>query len=333
MIKKIIQFSFFLLIGISGFTQVPQNGQDSTINNLVHAPGYKTSELGAIPQYVKTGKGKKTLILVPGLGFDASVFKDFMEANKKVYTMYAITIPGNGNTAAPPMPDSGTSYGAQTWNKGIVEGLNKLIEKEKIEKPIIVGHFAQGVQLAVRMAVDHSDKVGGLILLGGPAKFVAALGKKVTEYPLDKMIFFTDNYTGPKWFKHMKKPFFDDNNFAPEIYSLDSAIGNALWEQVAAVPAPVAMRYSSEYFASDVRVEFNKIKCPVLVLRAKYNQKVLEEPINSYLKPQFIDTWDIAPSLNSRIKIIDIENAAGFVWKDKPKEVYNEIKNFVTTIK
>jgi pimeloyl-ACP methyl ester carboxylesterase len=122
MYKSILQICILLFCTSVAFAQPIDKAHDTTVNNLVHKPGYKTCELGSIPKYIKTGKGTQTLILIPGLGFDASVFKDFMAANKDVYTMYAITIPGYGKTNAPPMPPDSTSYGMQSWNQGVVAG-------------------------------------------------------------------------------------------------------------------------------------------------------------------------------------------------------------------
>lgn len=328
-VKRISLPVLFLLLFAS--VAYPQTGtKDTTVNNLVHASGYKTSEWNVIPEYIKAGKGKQTLILIPGMGFDASVFTDFIEVNKNNFTMYAITIPGYGNTKAPPMPDTSVSYGEQSWNNSAIEGISKLIEKEKLIKPVIVGHFVQGVQLAVRLAVKYPDKVGGLILMGGPAKFIGLMNGKVLDYTVDKMIIATDKYSGPIWFKKMKKSYFDENNFLPEIYSLDKTKAALLWKQPSTVSLPVAIRYSCEYFAIDVRAEFDKIKCPVLVLRAMFNKQVLESTTNSYLPPQFIDSWNDASTRNPLIKVKDIPDAATFVWKDKPIEVYNEIKTFIT---
>lgn len=221
---------------------------DSIINNLVHTPGYKTSKYGAIPKYIKQGKGKQTLILIPGCGFDASVFTDFMEENKSLYTMYAITIPGYGNTQAPPMPDSNVSYGEQTWNKGVEEGLLKLMEKEKIQSSIFVGHSTQGTQLALRMAIDYPAKVDRVIVLGGHGKFISVIKGVPTEFPLKSAIDYVDKFTAPNWFKPISKNDFDDGNFLPEIYSLDSIKGVQLFKQVAAVPLPVMIRYLCEFF-------------------------------------------------------------------------------------
>ncbi|MEJ0033367.1 MAG: hypothetical protein WDO15_24870 [Bacteroidota bacterium] len=71
-------------------------------------------------------KNKPALILIPGIGFDSSVFSDFVERNKKSYTMYTVTIPGYGNTAAPAMPDSAhASYGKQYWTNSAIEDIRK----------------------------------------------------------------------------------------------------------------------------------------------------------------------------------------------------------------
>ncbi len=321
-----------LLCSIIGHAQLPGKAPGTAINNLVHIPGYKTGEYGAIPQYTRSGKGKRTLILIPGWGFDASVFRDFMEANKNNYTMYAITIPGYGETMAPPMPDTSISYGEQSWNKGVMEGLIRLIEKEKIQKPVIVGHFTQGTQLALRMAIDHPDKVSGVIILGGVAKFISVLQGQVQDFPLKTMIQYVDKYTAPVWFRPMNKKDFDAGNYLSTIYSMDSVKGADLWKQSAAVPLPVMVRYICEFFASDIKPEVEKIKCPVLVLRAMFNEQLLKAPVNNYVRPQFIDTWTDLPAKNPLIKIRDIQEAASFVWKDKPAETYREIKIFLSEL-
>src|SRR3954464_2325957 len=110
--------SFFLCIVIPAGAQ---ENSDSLLgkNNLVLPPGYPVSEYSAIPAYTKTGSGSRDLIVIPGLGFDACIFDDFVKENKKKFTICAITIPGFGNTRAPAMPLTDSSYGLQYWNRGI----------------------------------------------------------------------------------------------------------------------------------------------------------------------------------------------------------------------
>lgn len=330
-ITKMFTAGFFaLIIFTKSFSQTPE----PVINNLVHTPGYKTGEWGAIPQYIKAGKGKQTLILIPGWGFNASVFKDFMDANKANYTMYAVTIPGFGNTSAPAMPTGkDTSYGEQYWNKSFIAGLFKLFEKEKITKPVIAGHFTQGTQLALRIAVDYPDKVSGVIILGGQARFIGFMNGQVMELPLSRMIKGTDMLTAPLMFKKTSKKDWDEGNYAPEIYSLDSVTAKKLWQQSAKNPVPVMVRYLMEFHASDLKAELPNIKCPVLVLRPMFTKEILDATSTIYAKLQYVDTWNSANEKNPLIQVKDIQNAATFLWKDKPAEVKKAIKEFVSLIK
>ena len=115
----------------------------------------------------------------------------------------------------------------------------------------------------------------------------------------------------------------------PSIYSLDSIRGIRLWKQVAAVPLPVLIRYLCEFFASDIKTELYKLKCPVLVLRALFNDSVLANPVNNYVRYQFIEAWNNASERNPLIQVKDIAGAGVFVWKDNPEESYNLIRHFL----
>jgi pimeloyl-ACP methyl ester carboxylesterase len=313
-------------------TEVVKN-DTAQINNLILPQNYKPSVYGEIPEYVKKGNGKQALILIPGLGLDESIFNDFMKSNVKDYTMYAITIPGYGKTMAPPIPATDSSYGLQYWNKGVMLGILKLIEKEKIINPIIAGYFTQGTQLALRLAIDYPEKIAGVITIGGPAKFILIQQGVPKEFPLKGTIAYTDKYTGPQWFKAMSHDDFNNGNYLPEIYSLNNKTGELLWKQVSNVPMPVIVRYLCEFFASDILLDLDKIKCPVLVLRPSFDSIVLNKVINNYVRPQFINAWDKAALKNPLITIKDIEGAASCSWKDKPDEVNKAIKQFIRNLK
>lgn len=136
--------------------------------------------------------------------------------------MYAIIIAGFGNTTASAMPPEGTSYGEQTWSKSTINGILKLIEKEKINKLTIIGYFVYYIQVALRLTIDNPDKIGRVIILGGQEKYIAIMKGEVKDMPLDCLIVGTDKYIAPRWFKSITKKKFDEGNYLPEIYSLDS---------------------------------------------------------------------------------------------------------------
>ncbi len=94
----------------------PQMVQDPTLNNLVHPEGYQTAEPGTLGRVTRVGDGPRDMVLVAGAGFGGEIFDGFMKSWSDRFTMYAVTLPGMGGTPAPPMPDTGTSYGEQSWN-------------------------------------------------------------------------------------------------------------------------------------------------------------------------------------------------------------------------
>lgn len=324
--------TILLAASIAGFVQ-GQSSPDTTINNLVHPPGYSTTSWGAIPAYYKSGKGKKTLIIIPGLGFDGSIFKDFVKSNRTRYTMYVVTLPGFGRSQAPPMPKPGASYGEQAWCKSVAEGIVRLVDGEKLNKPVIVGHFVTGSQVAIRLAVEYSDRFGGLIIVGGSAKMMASIQGKLREASEADMVKGTDTYWAPKWFKHMTKQFYDNGNFAPEVYAINPATASTLWTQVAAAPLHVSVRYACEYYATDMSSRLSDVKCPILVIRPMYTSKFWESEINkNWIQPQFIESWNLAARKNQAMQLIDIPDAGALVWKDKPDAVYDVIDRFTATL-
>jgi pimeloyl-ACP methyl ester carboxylesterase len=264
------------------------------------------------------------------MGFNASVFSDFVKRNRKNYTMYSVTIPGYGDTSAPAMPDSAqASYGLQYWTRGVIEGVRKLIDKEHLDKPFLVGHFTQGAQVVIRMAAEMPEIIGGVIVVGGPAKFISFVNGKIVEYPVEKAADYIDRITAPRWFGPITKEAFDKGNYPPELYSVDAKTGKDLWDVSAKVPLPVYIRYTCEFFSSDVTLYADKIKVPVLVLRAMFTPEILSRDANGYIKPQFIDAWERMAKANPKIVIEDVMNSATFIWKDHPVLFDKVIEEFM----
>ncbi len=101
-----------LLAMLVTFVTFAQNSmaQDSSLNNLIHPVGYKTCEPGELGAVKKTGHGKKSMILIAGLGFGGEIYKDFEKNYQKNYTIYTVTPAGFAGTPAPPMPGKGITY-------------------------------------------------------------------------------------------------------------------------------------------------------------------------------------------------------------------------------
>lgn len=305
-----------------------QSGQqDSTLNNLVHAAGYSTAALGTIGQTLRVGRGPVDVVLIPGWGFGANDFEPFMRANAERFRMVAVTIPGYGGTAAPPMPPAGTSYAAETWTRAAEEAVARLIKSDGLKKPIVLGHFVVGTQVAVHLAVDHPDLVGGVVIIGGePVRYTPSRRDSSGKTPAtrDERARGVDVYLAPRWFKTVTKQTFDAYNYASAQYSGDSARALALWRESADVPLPVMVRYLCEYMASDFSDEIDKLTLPTRVLIPSFTPAILDDPKQAYVKPFFIDSWN-ALQRNPRLTLRVVAGSRVFITDDHPEAVRDAI--------
>jgi pimeloyl-ACP methyl ester carboxylesterase len=302
--------------------------QDSTLNNLEHPVGYQTSAPGSIPQIVRRGAGPIDVLLIPGWGFGAEVFADFMRANESRYRMVAVTLPGFGGTAAPPMPPAGASYGDATWTRAAEDAIARLIKSEGLRKPIVLGHFIVGTQIAIRMAVDHPDLIGGLVIVSGePMRYVPSRRDSTGKTPMsrEERVEGMDHYVGPRWFKTVTKATFDANNYAPPQYSRDSARAVALWRKSSSVPLPVMIRYLCEYMAMDLTDEFGRVSVPMRVLIPGFASEIFADPKQSYVKQLFVDSWENVRRKNPSIVLRTVPNSGVFITEDQPEAVRDAI--------
>jgi pimeloyl-ACP methyl ester carboxylesterase len=319
------------LFALGATTLRAQSGvfeQDSTLDNLRHAPGYVTAPLGALGQIVRRGSGAIDVVIIAGWGFGAEEFERFMHDNVSRYRMVAITLPGFAGTAGPPMPPAGTSYGEATWTRAAEDAIVRLIEGEGLRKPVVVGHFIVGTQVALRLALNRPDLVGGVVIVGGePMRFVPSrrdsTGK--TPMPRDERVSGVDNFMAPRWFKTVTKKTWIANNYAQPQYARDSARAAELWRKSSDVPLPVMIRYLCEYYAMDLREDFPRLAVETRVLVPEFSPEILNDPKQSYVKQLFWDSWENARGTNPRIQIRRVAHSRIFVTDDRPDVVRDAI--------
>lgn len=301
----------FLFVSTAASAVIPH---DSLPDNLVHSPGYRTSEWGSLPCQ-KSGSGPQTLLILPGWGFDGSIFRDFIEDHQSEYTMYLLTLPGYGAARAYPMPPEGTSYGEGNWMKGVEKGILDLLEAEKLERPVLLAHFAVASHIALRLAAEHPGKFEKVVLLGAPAAFrnpppYDTLGHKGRVRAVDQ-------YLAPQWFRTVSMETWRKGNFPPGVYSVDSLAGRQLFEQANAAPLPVQIRYLCEYWAADYAC-YEQVDIPVLAVIPSFSAALLKDPANFYLS-WYTDEWLQLATKNKNIRPAVIEGSGCNVMQDQPE--------------
>lgn len=319
----------FVALGSS--TLAAQSGafeQDSTLDNLRHPPGYVTAPLGTLGQVVRRGSGPVDVLIIAGWGFGAEQFERFMQANTSKYRMVAVTLPGFAGTPAPPMPPAGTSYGDATWTRAAQDALVRLLKTEGLHRPVVLGHFIVGTQLALRLALDHPELVGGVVIVGGePMRFLPSRRDSTwkTPMPRDERVAGIDTLLAPRWFRTVTRRTWNANNYAAPQYARDSLRAAELWKQSADVPLPVMIRYLCEYYAMDLREEFPRLVVETRVLVPDFSPEILSDPAQSYVKGLFWDSWENVRGTNPRIDIRRVADSRIFVADDRPDVVRDAI--------
>ncbi len=302
--------------------------QDSTLDNLHHSGTYATAPLGTLGGVVRRGTGPVDVLIIPGWGFGAETFERFMRDNASRYRMVAVTLPGFAGTPAPPMPPAGTSYGDATWTRAAADAVVRVIASERLRKPVVLGHFIVGTQLALRLALDHPELVGGVVVVGGePMRFVTSrrdsTGK--TPMPREERVSGVDAFMAPRWFKTVTKKTWLANNYAQPQYARDSVRAAELWTKSADVPLPVMIRYLCEYYAMDLRDDLARLSVETRVLVPDFSPAILADPKQSYVKQLFWDSWEAVRAINPRIHIERVAGSRIFVADDRPDVVRDAI--------
>jgi len=306
--------------------------QDSTLNNLVDPPGYKTAKPGTLGGVVRTGTGTQPMILIPGLGFGGSVFSEFMQGLADKYRMYAVTLPGFGGTAAPPCPSEKTSFGEQTWTNGALAAIEKLIKDENLQNIILVGHWLTGTQIALRLAMRNPDRVKAVVILSGSARLFLSNTEYAAYYETpEKRVATIDNYLAPRWFKTVTLETWDDNNFLPGDYAVNPVRGLRLWREAATPKLHVWVRYLCEFSAQDITFEMNKVTVPTLILKPGL-EGIWYDPGQNYMEAYCHLSWEGCVEKNSKITVKTIPNSRACPWFDQPEEVDKAMADFLKSI-
>jgi pimeloyl-ACP methyl ester carboxylesterase len=104
------------------------------------------------------GDQGQAVILIPGLQGGPWVWQQTIERLSQHHVVYAVTLAGFDGTPAP-------AVGGNLFDRADAS-LLQLIEQDKIDKPVLVGHSLGGT-LALRFASEHPTLVAGVVAVDG----------------------------------------------------------------------------------------------------------------------------------------------------------------------
>lgn len=102
----------------------------------------------------KKGKGKQTIIFIPGFACSGEVWNETIAKFEKEYVCYSLTMAGFAGVT----PQQNPSF--NNWSTSIVN----FIRDNRIKRPILVGH-SMGGGLALSIAADYPDLISKIIVV------------------------------------------------------------------------------------------------------------------------------------------------------------------------
>ncbi len=324
--------SLLLLLSQSPPAPPAEPAQDPKLDNLSHAEGYATAKPDTLGAVVERGKGPIDMVLVSGFGSGASVFEGFLQRNAERYHMLAVTLAGFEGTAAPPMPPAGTSYGAQTWTHGAITAVTNLIAEKKLVRPVLVGHFVNGTQVAARIALERPELARALVLLAGSPRFEPT---ETSPYwpkgmTLEQKVKAVDEFLAPRWFKTVTRKTWVNGNFVGGDYSVaDEARGRKAADRANDAPLPVLVRYLCEFHASDLKPDLEGLKPPLLLLQPAFTEALRADATRTYLAGYLKEPWGDAFEGRPHTEVKFLEGAGILVMDDAAEEVDRAIEAFL----
>lgn len=311
-------------------SQQPSMAQDAALNNLRHPPGAETIPAGTLGNVRRVGEGKKTMLLIAGIGFGDGVWTEFMERRKTEYTMFAVTLPGFGGTKPLAMPADETKFGDTPWMRSSLRALNALLDKERIEKVTVVAHWMVATQLALQLALDQPARVEAVILIGGALKMYYDSNPATLNWTIEQRRSFA-NAMGERWFKTVTRRTWDDNNFMSYDYAVNPRRGLFLWREAQAPTLPVWIRYLLEFYSTDYTASLKDLRVPVLVAQPGFDDPAFYvEAGKNYMRNSCIDSWKGAAELNQRLAFVTIPKSRLFIQYDQPEALDRAIAAFLS---
>ena len=298
-------------------------------NNLRFAPGQPLLSDAAPPRITESGRGPRTLILIPGVYSGESVFEGFIARNESAYTFHVVTPPGLNGTPPRPLPPEASSAGEFTWTRRLERDLLDLIARKHLDKPIVVAHGFPGTLAAEELAVTHPQLLGGVVEIAGmpPQFFPAPTDPRRQATPAERVAVVNESWL-PFWFKHVTPSTWETNNYPSEMFANDPDRGERTRQQVESAPLPVKIRYLIENMASDHRATLEGLGVPVLALIPGFSDRLLTNPLPGWFKTTFQDGWEPLRHI-PRLELTTVSEARALMLDDQPTLVDDAIARFV----
>jgi pimeloyl-ACP methyl ester carboxylesterase len=275
-----------------------------------------TSSVGTL-KVERHGDHGRPVILIPGLQGGPWVWQQTIAALEKNHVVYAVTLAGFDGMPAP-------TAGGNLFDRADAS-LQQLIEQQKIEKPVLVGHSLGGT-LALRFAGEHAGLISGVVAVDGLPIF-PGMDRVSAEQRLamaaqmrEKMAAVT-----PDQFQAQ------DLGYMQHIGVIDPQLAARYAPMNARSDIKASAEYMAEDLAADLRPGLKNANVPILEI-SPYNAPDFSQPPMVMTEQQKAEYYQSLLANAPNAKVVSISPSRHFVMLDQPVKFQQTLDNFLKSL-
>jgi len=205
-------------------------------------------------EVLKTGKGKQSIIFIPGFASSGDVWNETKANFEKEFTCYVFTMAGFAGVKPQPNPSF------ENWKTEIAN----YIKENKIVKPILVGH-SMGGGLVLAIAADYPELIGKIVVVDALPCLAALSDPSFKSKENNDCAPIVTQMTAMN-----ETQFYDmQKQTMPRLLQDASKLEMVVDWSVKSDRTTFAQMYC-DFFNVDLRDKISAIKCPSLILLESY---------------------------------------------------------------
>ncbi|MEG0926421.1 alpha/beta fold hydrolase [Chryseobacterium sp.] len=249
----------------------------------------------------KTGKGKQSLLFIPGFASSGDVWNETTAKFEKDFTCYTLTMAGFAGAK----PDTEPTF--KDWEKGIAS----YIKDNNLQKPVIIGH-SMGGGLALAIAADYPNLVGKIVIVDTLPCLAAISNPAFTSKENNDCSAMINTFTAmsDEQFKKMQI------QSIPRLLA-DTSMQNTVIDWSMKSDRKTFAKMFCDFSNTDLRETIKNIQCPSLILLEAY----------------FVS---MKPSIEAQYKNLKNANfqystkGLHFIMYDDKEWYFNQLNNFLS---
>jgi pimeloyl-ACP methyl ester carboxylesterase len=276
-----------------------------------------TAESIGTLQVQRHGDHGRAVILIPGLQGGPWVWQQTIEHLQKNHVVYAVTLAGFDGVPAP--ADGGNLFDRADAS------LKQLIEQQKIDKPVLVGHSLGGT-LALRFAGEHPELISGVLAVDGLPIFPGM--ERVSAEQRQAMAAQMQQQMGAVTAEQFQAQAL---GYMQKIGVIDPQLAARYAPMNARSDIKASAQYMAEDLAFDGRAALKNANVPIVEI-SPYNAPDFSTPPMVMSEAQKTAYYQSLLGDAPNAKVVSISPSRHFVMLDQPVKFKQALDSFIKSL-